>query len=315
MNIRKFLVLCVVLILTCGFAFAKGSQQGSGGTKQITVGYAPTTMNNPFWLAVLEGVKSVLDPAGVRIVTIDPQNDQSLMNDKINDLLVMGIDALLVAPFDSAGVRPALEECRRRGVPVINFDTPVVDKNLVKSIIASDNVNAGVVVAKDMMSKLPRGSKVAIIHSPSGGACIDRYDGFMKESNGYFTIVQPVPDGKGDTGVTLPLANDILQGNRDLKAFFAVNDPSAAGCVRALAENRIQGVLVYGVDGAPDAKQMIVEGSMTGTGAQSPIGIGKRTAEIALDVIAGKSVEANIIIPTFIINKDNVNNYNVKGWQ
>ena len=313
MNVRKFLALCMVLALICGFAFAKGGQQG--GTKQITVGYAPTTMNNPFWLAVLEGVKSVLDPAGVRIVTIDPQNDQSLMNDKINDLLVLGIDVLLVAPFDSAGVRPALEECQRRGVPVVNFDTPVVNKNLVASIIASDNVNAGAVVAKDMMSKLPRGSKVAIIHSPSGGACIDRYDGFMKESAGYFNIVQPIPDGKGDTGVTLPLANDIIQGNPDLKAFFAVNDPSAAGCVRALAENRKQGVLVYGVDGAPDAKQMIVEGTMTGTGAQSPIGIGKRTAEIALDVLAGKSVQANIVIPTFIINSDNVRTYNVKGWQ
>ena len=312
MNIRKFMALCLVLMLICGFAFAKGNQQGS---KQITVGYAPTTMNNPFWLAVLEGVKSVLDPAGVRIVTIDPQNDQSLMNDKINDLLVLGIDVLLVAPFDSAGVRPALEECRRRGIPVVNFDTPVVDKNLVASIIASDNVNAGVVVAKDMMSKLPRGSKVAIIHSPSGGACIDRYDGFMKESGNYFNIVQPIPDGKGDTGVTLPLANDILQGNPDLKAFFAVNDPSAAGCVRALAENRVQNVLVYGVDGAPDAKQMIVEGAMTGTGAQSPIGIGKRTAEIALDVLAGKRVETNVVIPTFIINSANVRNYDIRGWQ
>jgi ribose transport system substrate-binding protein len=314
MKIGRRLTLALILIMTSSFAFAGGNKD-AGGAKQIVVGYAPTTMNNPFWLAVLDGVKSVLEPAGVKIVTIDPQNDQARMNDQIGDLLAQGIDALLVAPFDSAAVRPALVELKNKGVPVINFDTPVVDKDLVASIIASDNVNAGVVVAKDMMAKLPRGSKVAILHSPSGQACIDRYDGFMRESNGYFTIIQPVADGKGDTGVSMPIAADFLRSTPDLAAFFAVNDPSAAGCINALREARNTNVLVYGVDGAPDAKQLIKEGAMTGTGAQSPIGIGKKTAEAALAVINGQSVEKNIVIETFIINAANIDQYDIAGWQ
>jgi ribose transport system substrate-binding protein len=314
-KMKKAVLICLALMLIGGMVFAGGAKD-DGGKKQIVIGYAPTTMNNPFWQAVLDGVKSVLEPAGVKIVTIDPQNDQSRMNDQIGDLLAQGIDALLVAPFDSAGIRPALEECQKKGVPVINFDTPVVDRNLVKSIIASDNVNAGVVVAKDMMTRLPRGSKVAIIHSPSGQACIDRFDGFMKEAGDYFTIVQPIPDGKGDTGATLPLAEDILISAPDLKAFFAVNDPSAAGCVQAIAAHPDRkGILVYGVDGAPDAKKMIGEGTMTGTGAQSPIGIGKKTAEIALAILGGETVEANVVIPTFIINESNLSQYNIAGWQ
>ena len=310
MHFRKVLAISLALIFIGGFAFAGGARE-----RPVTIGYAPTTMNNPFWLAVLDGVREVLEPAGVRIVTIDPQNDQSRMNDQINDLLVMGIDALLVAPFDSAGIRPALEECQRRGIPVINFDTPVNDRNLVRSIIASDNVNAGAVVATDMMARLPQGSRIAIIHSPAAQSCIDRLDGFMREAGNYFNIIQPIPDGRGDTGVTLPIANDIIQGNPDVRAFFAVNDPSAAGVVRALAENRMTGVLVYGVDGAPDAKRMIVDGTMTGTGAQSPIGIGRDTARVALDILAGRSVPAEVVIPTFIINQENVNQFNIDGWQ
>jgi ribose transport system substrate-binding protein len=312
MNIRKIFALGLAAALVTSFAYARGSSEKNN---VITIGYAPTTMNNPFWLAVLDGVKSVLEPQGVRIVTIDPQNDQSRMNDQINDLLVSGIDALLVAPFDSTGVRPALLACNEKGVPVINFDTPVVDKNLVKSIIASDNINAGVVVAKDMMSKLPRGAKIAILHSPSGQACIDRYDGFIKESSGYFNIIA-TPDGKGDTGVTLPIAEDLLSGSPDIMAFFAVNDPSAIGCIQALAAKpNIRGVLVYGVDGAPDAKKAIENGTMTGTGAQSPINIGKRSAETALAVLKGQPVEANIVIDTFIINSANIDNYDINGWQ
>ncbi|MDR1893953.1 MAG: sugar ABC transporter substrate-binding protein [Spirochaetales bacterium] len=313
MKIRKMLLMGLILLTICGLVFMGCNKQGEQ-EKVIRVGYAPTTMNNPFWLAVLDGVKSVLEPQGVQIVTIDPQNDQSKMNDQIGDLLAQGIDALLVAPFDSTGIRPALVACQEAGVPVINFDTPVVDKDLVSSIIASDNVNAGVVVAKDMMARLPRDSKIAIIHSPSGQACIDRYDGFMSASAGYFNVVL-TPDGKGDTGVTMPIAEDILQGTPDLKAFFAVNDPSAIGCIQAIAGRNASGILVYGVDGAPDAKKAIQEGTMTGTGAQSPLNIGKFTAETALKVINGQSVDKNIVVETFIINSDNLSSYNVDGWQ
>lgn len=287
----------------------------AAATDKFVVGYAPTTMNNAFWLAVLDGVKEVAGANNVEIVTIDPQNDQSKMNDQIGDLLASGIDALLVAPMDSTGVKDALQACQDAGVPVINFDTPVTDKDMVKSIIASDNYNAGVVVAKDMMAKLPEGSKVFIMHSPSGQACIDRYNGFMETVGTYFEIVGEL-DGKGDTGVTLPLAEDALQANPDLGAFFAVNDPSAMGCIQALqAHPEIEGVLVYGVDGNPDAKKLIKEGTMTGTGAQSPQTIGKLSMETALKVLNGETVEANIVVDTFIINADNVDQYGTDGWQ
>jgi len=305
---KKLAMFLIVIAMVGSVSFAEKG-------KQIVIGYAPTTMNNPFWLAVLDGVKSVLEPQGVVIKTIDPQNDQSKMNDMIGDLLVSGIDALLVAPMDSAGVKPALLACKEKGVPVINFDTPVKDKNLVKSIVASDNYNAGVVVAKDMMARLSKGAKVAILHSPSGQACIDRYNGFIATSGRYFNLVQ-VLDGKGDTGVSLPLAEDILTANPDLGAFFAVNDPSAIGCVQAIAAHpESKKVLVYGVDGNPDAKKMIQAGTMAGTGAQSPQTIGKKSAETALQVLAGKQVKANIVIPTFIVNSGNVSKYGTTGWQ
>jgi ribose transport system substrate-binding protein len=310
--VKKLVAFCLVLALVGGLSFAEGK---AAKGKQLVIGFAPTTMNNPFWLAVLDGVKAALEPQGVVIKTIDPQSDQSKMNDMIGDLLVSGIDALLVAPMDSAGVKPALLACKEKNVPVINFDTPVKDKDLVKSIIASNNFNAGAVVAKDMMSKLPKGAKVAILHSPAGQACIDRYNGFTQTSGKYFNIVQ-VLDGKGDTGVSLPLAEDILTSSPDLGAFFAVNDPSAIGCVQAIAAHpESKKVLVYGVDGNPDAKKMIQNGTMTGTGAQSPQTIGKQSAETALQVLAGKSVKANIIVDTFIINAGNVSKYGTTGWQ
>lgn len=284
----------------------------SGGKK---IGYAPTTMNNPYWLVIYNEVKKVVEAHGDTLITIDPQNDQSKMNDQIGDLVAQGIDALLVAPVDSAGVKPALEACKQKNIPVVNFDTPVKDLDLVATVVASDNYNAGVVVAKDMMSKLKKGDKIAIIHSPVGQACIDRVKGFKDTVKDYFNIVS-ILDGKGDTGVTLPLAEDVIQSTPDLKAFFAVNDPSALGCVQALAAHNLTGkVLVYGVDGNPQAKAKIKNGEMAGTGAQSPKTIGQKSIEAAYTLMNGGTVPKKITVNTFLINKDNVDQYGTTDWQ
>lgn len=127
-----------------------------------TIGYAPATLNNAFWLAVKDGVQQAIDETGVdvELVDIDANGDQSIMNDGISNLLSSGIDALLCAPADSNAVGSALEECQNAGVPVINFDTPVPEdqKDMVVTVIASDNYNAGYVVGQDAASKmrLPR---------------------------------------------------------------------------------------------------------------------------------------------------------------
>lgn len=302
------LVLALVLVLGCSAAFAEG----------LKIAYAPTTMNNAFWLALMEPVAAEVEARGDILVTIDPQNDQGRMNDQIGDLIADDVDVILIAPCDSTACETALQACKDAGIPVVNFDTPVTNKDLVATIIASDNYNAGVVVAQDMMSKLPEGSKVAVMHSPAGGACIDRANGFYDtiggKEGGYFEIVVEL-DGKGDTGVTLPLAEDVLMGTPDLAAFFCVNDPSAMGAVNALAAHPEMKVLVYGVDGNPDAKTLIQGGQMTGTGAQSPKTIGQYSIEAAYKLLAGEEVEANIVVPTFIINADNVADYGTEGWQ
>jgi ribose transport system substrate-binding protein len=321
---KKLALIGVVLVLVGGLVFAAGGKEGgaAAGKKQVVIGYAPPTMNNPFWQALEGGVKEILEPAGVKVVDFHADNDQSIQNDKINDLLVQGIDALLLAPRDSIGVREALIACKNKNVPVVIFDTPLItdgDKAMVVSTIASNNYNAGVVVAKDMMSRLPRGSSIVIMHSPAAGSCIPRYDGFVETANGYFNILQ-VYDGEGAIDKTMPKTEDALQSypSGKLQAIYCINDPSAEGAVRAIesAGRQNDGILVYGIDGAPNAKKMIKEGKMAGTGAQSPIGIGKKSAEIALQVLAGdKNIEKDIPIPTFIINKENVDQFDIDGWQ
>ena len=54
---------------------------------------------------------------------------------------------------------------------------------------------------------------------------------------------------------------------------------------------------------------------LEGTGAQSPITIGKTIAETAYKWLNGETVEEYIPIETFLVTADNVDDYGTDGWQ
>lgn len=295
-----------------------GAQSGD----KYVIGYAPATLNNAFWLAVEDGVKKAIEEKGaeVELVEVDANGDQSIMNDRISELISSGIDALLLAPSDSTACTSALEQLDAAGVPVVNFDTPVDAADLVKTIIASDNYNAGYVVGEDAAKKMPEDAKVLILHSPRASACVERFDGFvaaLDDSGKKYTIVNNL-DGKGDQETSLGLVADAIVADPDLSVIFAVNDPSAMGAVNAISQSSVSldnKIMVYGVDGNPDAKVMVKNGDMEGTGAQSPETLGYDSMMAAFDLLEGKTVEKEVSVETFLITADNVDEYGTDGWQ
>ena len=289
-----------------------------------TIGYAPATLNNAFWLAVKDGVQKAIDESGadVKLVDVDAGGDQAIMNDGIANLISSGIDALICAPADSTAVVSAFKQCKDAGIPVINFDTPVQGDatELVETIIASDNINAGYVVGKDAAEKMEDGAKILVLHSPRASACVDRLNGFIKaldESGKKYEIVNTL-DGKGEQETSLTLTSDALVADPDLSIIFAVNDPSAMGAANAIQQTSValeNDIMVYGVDGNPDAKKMIEAGQLEGTGAQSPVSLGYDSMCAAFNVLAGNEVSKDVAVDTFIVTADNVADYGTDGWQ
>ena len=113
----------------------------------------------------------------------------------------------------------------------------------------------------------------------------------------------------------MPKMENIIQAVPDMAVVMCVNDPTALGTIQALRAANMKGVLVYGVDGSPDAKKMIKDGLMTGTAAQSPINIGKIGVEMAYKILAGGTVEKHVPVPVQLITAENVDTFGVDGWQ
>ena len=201
-------------------------------------------------------------------------------------------------------------------MPVVVIDSQVSNPDLVACTIASDNYGAGVLCAEHLMNTCDS-AKVVLIEHASTKSGTDRIQGFCDTlaSHPNFQIIGRA-DSAGQLEVAMPQMDRLLEQGIVPDAVMCLNDPSALGAMAALQEHGLlEKTTVYGVDGAPEAKSMIGEGAMTATAAQSPIRLGQITAQTVYAILNGEDYEKEITVPVELVTKDNVNGYDMDGWQ
>ena len=302
---KKILVLALALALVLGCtAIAEGN----------LIGYTCMDGTNPFFVTLEAAIKEVVEANGDELISLDPQNSNEKQIAQIEDMISRGVVAMFVNPVDRDGIIPGLDALKAAGIPMFGFDTEVADMSYLVTYAGSDNYNAGYVCGLDLCEKLPEGGPIIVLDSPTMQSVVDRTDGFLAAIEGKgFEIVSQI-DCMGNQEQGNLNGTDALTAHPDAVAIFGGNDPTALGAFAA-AEAAGSSALIYGVDGSPDIKALIAEGKVTGTGAQSPLSIGKTIAELYYNWAAGEEVEARYPINTFMINADNVAEFGTDGWQ
>ena len=288
----------------------------SASAEGLKMGYTCMDGTNPFFVALEGAIREIVEANGDELIAVDPANDSNKQIDQVEDLISQNIDLMFINPADADGIIPALDALKEADIPMFGFDTQVGDMSYLISYAGSDNYNAGYVCGKDLAEKIPEGGPILVLDSPTMQSVVDRTDGFLaaiEESGVPFEVVGQ-QDAKGNQQLGNEKATDMLTANPDVVAIFGGNDPTALGIYAACDAAGVS-PLVYGVDGSPDVKALLKDTCLEGTGAQSPITIGKTIAETAYAWLAGEEVEAFIPIETFLITADNVDEYGVDGWQ
>ena len=302
---KKILVLALALALVLGCtAIAEGK----------LIGYTCMDGTNPFFVTLEAAIKEVVEANGDELISLDPQNSNEKQIAQIEDMISRGVVAMFVNPVDRDGIIPGLDALKAAGIPMFGFDTEVADMSYLVTYAGSDNYNAGYVCGVDLCEKLPEGGPIIVLDSPTMQSVVDRIDGFMAAIEGKgFEVVAQI-DSMGNQELGNKNATDALTAHPDAVAIMGGNDPTALGAYAAV-EAAASDALVYGVDGSPDIKALIADGKVTGTGAQSPLSIGRTIAELYYQWAAGEEVEERYPIDTFMINADNVADFGTDGWQ
>lgn len=309
----------IVLLFVTFFGFyVKGFMlyHEQHGNHPLVFGATYMTMNNQFYDVLNTEIRHVVEKRGDHLITLDPALDQDKQNAQIEYLIAQDADVIFLNPVDWKGVEPGLLMAKEAGIPVIVVDTPVYRPELVSVTIVSDNYQAGVLCAQDMMKKRKKADIVLLTHEEAKSA-LDRIAGFLDTIGGRqeYRIIA-VKDSQGQIERALPKMKKILEEHPAPDVIMALNDPAAMGALAALDQKKCrESVLVYGVDGSPEAKKLIQDHMMTGSAVQFPKKMGKKAVQTAYALLEGKKVEKEILMPVELVTEETIEQFEIDRWQ
>lgn len=276
------------------------------------------TMDNQFFEILNTAIQDIVVSNGDQLITRDPAQNQEKQNEQILDMIAMKVNFIFINPVDCNKITPALDACKKAGIPYMFVDTDTLFDNQALSVVMSDNYDAGIQIGKDIISNR-RNAQIILLYDKNIRSMYERTQGLLntlKEASFDYKIVYECTSASNLLQSMSAMQRYLEYPNVQFNVVFGANDPTAAGALAALRKaHRSSGILLYGVDGSPSCKTMIHEGYMEGTAAQFPQQMGRTAAENAYKYLSGKRIAEKIIIPVKLITKKNVEDFDMLGWQ
>ena len=117
-----FLPLLVVAALTVPTVVVPAT-----AAPKITVGFSYPIEANSYLKAIGVGAQKTLAKAGYKFLPIDAQLDGNKQISDIETMITRKVDAMIVYPLDSNGLKPAMDKAKAAGIKVITMNYTVND--------------------------------------------------------------------------------------------------------------------------------------------------------------------------------------------
>lgn len=290
----SFLTICFLIVFSLTGCFKK--------EEKTTIGLVVSTLNNPFFVTLKEGVEEQAKAYGYEILVQDSKDDQATELANVEDLISKGVDLIIINPTNSESVGAAVKAANKAKIPVITVDRGA-DEGEVVTHIASDNVAGGKQAGEKLLALVGEGAKVVELEGvPGTSAANDRGKGFNEAiKNKLDVVARQTANFNREQGLTV--MENILQANKDIKGVFAHNDEMALGALAAIENAGLKGIIVIGFDATDDAVNSVNAGKMTATVAQQPKLMGQYSVENAKKVLEGKTVDTYIPVSLSLVEK------------
>ena len=180
----------IALLLTFLFILGACGQTGLGNNqssstevtkkeaKDLNIGVSLSTTNNPYFVAMKDGLEKYAADKKVSLKLSDAQDDAARQANDVQNFISQNVDAILINPVDSDAIVPVIKEANNANIPVILLDRGS-NGGEVLTTVASDNVEAGKMAAEFIVKELGENAKVFELSGvPGASATVDRGKGF-----------------------------------------------------------------------------------------------------------------------------------------
>jgi ribose transport system substrate-binding protein len=294
-------------LLVLASLVAAGCGSSGGGSGEVKLGLSINGAPIPFYETLRESAEATAKKEGVDLRVVTPTTPEE-QNHSVETLLTQQIDVLGLAPIDASAVVPAVEQANSKDVPVITVDE-TADGGEIYTYIASPNEHGGELAGEWLAEELKSGDQLGLMEGEGGSSTnAARMDGLRKALKG--TGIKIVASAYGDwvTDKAFQEARDLVSGNPNLSAIFALNDAMGIGVAQAVDQSgKKSQIKIIGYNGDEIAFEAIKEGTMDATVAQDPTKMGELLIENAIAANEGEEApEAQIETPVKVVDTSNI---------
>lgn len=296
----------LVLVLTLVLAVFAGSAAAA-----YKIGVLAPAVTHGWVAAVAYHAENRLKELGDEVeYRIQTSNNAEEMTAQLDDLMTWGAQAIVAFP-QWEGMEVPMQRALDAGIEIVNFDI-VIDLDGIYRI-AGDNYDMGVQGAHYIVEKVGPEATVVILEVPtSGSVSALRKQGFLDtvaEIAPNLTIYSYATQFTREAG--LADMSDILVRHSKIDAVYSMDDETSIGALQAIREaGRTDIKVITGGGGMQEYFLMMPENDdiWIQSALYSPAMV-RDAVDVALRVLKGEEVEAEIIIPTTIVDRTNYQDF------
>jgi len=298
----RMAALAAALVLPASFLLMAPAT----GQQKITIGVSLAQDDNPFYIAMLRGIRARAQELGWDVATVSANEDKLKQINGVQDLVARGVKGILISPIDAVGVNAAYDAAAAAKIPIVSVARGSTSPSQTIHV-AMDEKQIGRDIAEWTAQKLGGKGKVALLMGPSGAPT------FKNLGDGYTEVMAKYPGiqivFRGDGPLTrergVKQAEDALVAHPDLKAIYTANDDVALGAMQAVLAANKQ-TLVTGMNGVPPALRAVKDGKLAMTIELNPVLWGRLGVDVLAQYLKGDKVEPRVFIKHVIIDKTNI---------
>ncbi len=280
----------------------------AAGQQKTTIGVSLAQDDNPFYIAMLRGIRARAEELGWDVATVSANEDKLKQINGVQDLIARGVKGILISPIDAVGVNAAYDAAAAAKIPIVSVARGSASPNQTIHV-AMDEKQIGRDIAEWTAKKLGGKGKVALLMGPSGAPT------FRNLGDGYSEVMAKHPGieivSRADGPLTrergVKQGEDVLVAHPDLAAIYAANDDVALGAMQAVnASNRKGKTLVTGMNGVPPALRAVKEENLAMTVELNPTEWGRLGVDVLASFLKGDKVDPRVFIKHVIIDNSNI---------
>jgi ribose transport system substrate-binding protein len=275
---------------------------------KVTIGVSLAQDDNPFYIAMLKGIRARAQELGWDVVTVSANEDKLKQINGVQDLVARGVKGILISPIDAVGVNAAYDAAAAAKIPIVSVARGSASPNQTIHV-AMDEKQIGRDIAEWTAKRIGGKGQIAMLLGPSGAPT------FKNLADGYTEVMAKYPDIKIVFKTDGPLTRergvkqteDALVANPDLAAIYTANDDVALGAMQAvLAANRKGTTIVTGMNGVPPALRAVKDDNLAMTVELNPVDWGRLGVDVLATYLKGDKVDPRVFIKHQLIDSSNV---------